>query len=135
MCTEDGELQDTVSKFLHNNSLHGLALHGNARHYLPDELDPSQNEQAEDWDAQVPQRPLKSKVHAVDMEQAVLGEAAAGDGGKGKGDGAEEPVQAAGEGDVDTADQIHVLHPQRHALQRKRGLARCWDGGKKNMGW
>ena len=65
----------------------------------------------------MPQSPLKSKVHAIDIEQAVKGEAAAGDGGEGKGDGTEHPVQAAGERNVDTANQGHVLHPQRHTLQ------------------
>jgi len=53
-------------------------------------------------------------VHA--REEAVGGQAAAGDGGEGKVGGTEDPVQGGRGGDVDPSQQADVLQPQLHCL-------------------
>ena len=83
---------------------------------LPEKLDSCEGYQAEDWDAQMPEGALQGQIHGVDIHEAVQGQAAAGDGSKGKADCTEQPVYGLGERDADAAKKSHVLHPKRNAL-------------------
>ena len=65
----------------------------------------------------MPEGALQGQIHGVNIHQAIQGQATAGDGGKSKADGTEEPVHCVGEGDIDATQEGHVLHPQRHTLQ------------------
>ena len=59
----------------------------------------------------MPQGTLQGQVHGPRIHEAVQGEGATDDGGKGKADCTEEPVHRVGEGDVDGPQEGHVLHP------------------------
>lgn len=82
----------------------------------PEHLGYAEDGQVERRDSQAQEQPLQGDIGSPKAQQAVRGEAAAGQGGEGKTGGAVNPVHSPWDRYIHAAHQCGVLQPQGEGL-------------------